>query len=111
MSCDFCLFFFGIRFSIFEDDIEALEERTHPIMIQAQSAALQYYWANFGGHAEKCFLFVGRNLGILGREDLNENEFFRDDLDAIAAATRRTLVSAGFSEEPRFYLQWAISSA
>lgn len=106
MSANACVVFYGLRFEILPDEIEALEMRSDPRMMAARKAGLKHYWANFGSPGEHYFLFVGANLGILGPENSPEVTLRAPDLEAVCDSTKVKLEAAGLSGEPSLHIQW-----
>ncbi len=98
--------FFGIRLEPSEDEIEALEDRSHPAILSARKVGLQYYWGNFGSPGELYLLFIGKLLGKLGVEDASRLDFDEEQLSEIAADVTSKLSRAGFSEAPLFLAQF-----
>jgi hypothetical protein len=94
------IIFFGIRLEPSEDEIERLEDRSHPAILSARKAGLQYYWGNFGAPGESYLLFIGKLLGKLGVEDASELRFGTEQLSQIASEVSSKLSSAGFAEVP-----------
>jgi hypothetical protein len=98
--------FYGIRLNLGEDEIEALEDRSHPALLSARKVGLQHYWGNFGAPGESYLLFVGKLLGKLGVEDASELRVDAAQLGQIAAEVSSKLSSEGFSELPALLLQY-----
>jgi hypothetical protein len=98
--------FYGIRLEVTEDEIESLEDRTHPAIANARKAGVQFYWDNFGVPGEAYFLFVGTLLGKLGIEDGHEIRITADQLSKLATDVSRKLFDAGFTENPALLIQF-----
>lgn len=98
--------FYGIRLEVSEVEIESLEDRSHTAITRARKAGLQYYWGNFGVPAESYLLFVGKLLGNLGVEGVNEVRATAEDLSRIAADVTSKLTEAGFHEVPALIIQY-----
>lgn len=105
MAAEASLAFFGIRYEVSEDEIEALEERSHPGLVAARKIGLKHYWGNFGAPGEQYLLFVGASLGVIGVEGANEVQLPADQLSHIIADTTTKLRRAGFLEQPALYFQ------
>lgn len=97
---------FGIRFSVGEDEIEALEVRSHPAIMAARKAGLDYYWGNFDPPGECYYLFLGKVFGKIGLEDSRELNFTAVEFSQTAAVVSGQLSDAGFTQTPSFYLQF-----
>jgi hypothetical protein len=106
MSAPACLMFYGVRYDVGEGEIEALEERSDPRIVSARKNGLKFYWGNFGLQQERWLLFVGANLGTFGLENSIETALKRQELDGLIKETEFKLRQAGFSEEPKLYVQW-----
>jgi hypothetical protein len=101
---DTTIAFVGIRLEINEAEIESLEERSHPALVNAKKAGLQHYWGNFGSPGERYFLFLGRLVGKLGVEDSLEVQIDLEQFAHYVADVRDRLVTAGFSTAPSLFL-------
>jgi hypothetical protein len=106
MSASACVVFYGIRFEVRPDEVDALEMRSDPRIQAARKAGLKHYWANFGLPGERYLLFVGASLGVLGSENQAEVALSLPDLQAACESTKAKLVGAGLAGEPALYLQW-----
>lgn len=47
MSANACVVYFGLRFDVPADGIEAVETRSDPRIVAARKAGLKSYWGNF----------------------------------------------------------------
>jgi hypothetical protein len=106
MSAYACVAFYGLRFEVRSEEVEALENRSDERILAARKAGLKCYWANFGDPGERYFLFVGAKLGILGPEDESEIALALPQLQTIHESTEAALRIAGLTGEPSLYLQW-----
>ncbi len=106
MSASACVVFYGVRFEVSPEEIEALELRSDPRMLAARKAGLKHYWASFGAPSERYLLFVGANLGILGPENSPEVILREAELQGVFNATKTKLEAAELSGEPTLYVQW-----
>jgi hypothetical protein len=105
MFNDRCVLFFGVRVELSETEVELCELRMHPLMIKARDESLQNYWSNFDLPGEKYFLFVGKLIGIVGREDDSEVRVSPDVLNGIITFTTAKLSKAGIEGEPALFMQ------
>ena len=96
MSAPACLLFFGIRFDVGEEDFGPLENRSHPYIALARSHKLDWYWANFAGDDETYYLFVGKQLCVIGLEDQGETHWAHVSVVALMESVAATLALAGF---------------
>jgi len=106
MSSSACVIFFGVRYEPSDDELEALEARSHPLMTAAREAGLKHYWANFGPREEKYFLFLGTQIGIFGPENLVESATSADALKSTVDATSEKLTKAAIPGVPNLWVQW-----
>jgi hypothetical protein len=106
MSADACVVYYGLRFEVAPDEIEALERRTDQRMVAARSAGLKTFWANFGAPDKRYLLFVGAELGLLGLEGEAAVQVDDRELQAIIESTVAKLQSAGLPGEPKLHMQW-----
>ncbi|HVS34952.1 MAG TPA: hypothetical protein VMS17_05180 [Gemmataceae bacterium] len=107
---DTTIAFFGIRLEVCDDDLEALELRSHRAVVNAKKAGLEHYWGNFGAPGERYLLFVGKPLGKLGVEDSTEIRVSPEQFVQIATDVAGRLVKAGFSDTPSLFLQFQADS-
>ena len=106
MSANACVVFYGLRYEIGANEIEALETRSDARIQAARKVGLKHYWANFGLPGERYLLFVGAKLGVLGVENLAEVSLRLADLYEGFESTKNKLSAAGLPGEPALYLQW-----
>ncbi len=106
MSAESSLVFYGLRFDVAASDIEQLELRKHPWIVNARSAGLHFYWANFGGLDLRYYFFIGRKIGITGLENSSEIVVNDADLAKQISETKTKLNGAGFDEEPKLFAQF-----
>jgi hypothetical protein len=105
MSNDRSILFFGIRVELTEIELDLCEMRMHPLMIEARSEALQTYYGNFAQPDERYFLFVGKLLGIVGREDEDVIRLTPDHFSGIVAFVTAKLAKSGIHGEPALFMQ------
>jgi hypothetical protein len=103
---DTTIVFYGIRIQVDDDDLEALEARSHPLLAASKSAGLDTYWGIFDEADEAHLLFVGKLLGKLGVEDCYESHILGDDLIKVTEETSKRLRKAGISGTITLYLQY-----
>ena len=106
MSAEATVAFYGVRFPVSEDEITALEERSHPRILEARQNGLKYYWGNFAAPNEEYALFIGDNLGILGVENERRVQLSPEELLARVQETNAKLKRAAIMQSPMLYLQW-----
>ena len=73
MSADSVIVFYGAQVALSEDEAEACEGRTLPLMKAARESRLDSYWADFIPDDDHSYgLLVGRRFGAFGIEDCFE---------------------------------------
>ena len=106
MGADAFVAFYGVRFEIDEDadDFELYEDESHETIRRAHDANLDTYFGRLTD-GEPHFLFVGKQLSVLGVE--NDPDCVVSDLEfgRVQKETRKRLAAAGFSGEPALHLQ------
>lgn len=106
MSANLCVAFFGVRYEVHVDDVEALENRSDGRIVAARGAGLNSYWGNFGADRERYLLFVGTELGRLGPENKSEVAVGPVDFLNIVESTTAALRKADLNGEPALHIQW-----
>jgi hypothetical protein len=106
MSANACIAYYGLRFEVRRDEIEALENRSDPRMLAARKAGLKHYWGNFGAPGDKYLLFIGAQLAKLGPENSSEMTLSSRDLQSTMESTKAKLQAAGLTGDPLLHLQW-----
>jgi|GEM_PF-1199044 hypothetical protein len=107
MGADSFVAFFGIKLALDpedEDAIDACGDETDSRCVTAKAAGLQVHSGRMTD-GEDYYLYVGHRLGWIGLEGdryitLSEPQFIE-----IAASVRKSLVEAGFREQPGLHLQ------
>lgn len=70
MSADSVIVFYGAQVSLSEEEADACESCTHPLMKAARESHLDSYWADFIPDDQHGYeLLVGRRFGAFGIED------------------------------------------
>jgi hypothetical protein len=106
MSADSTVVYYGVRFEVSDDEVVALENRSHEKIIVARRYGLKYYWGNFAAPNSKYLLFIGDELGIIGLENRRQIHFRAEDLAKRMKETETKLSRAGIAELPALYLEW-----
>ncbi len=106
MSANACVIYFGLRFEIPPDGIEAIETRSDPRIVAARKAGLKSYWGNFGAPDEQYLLFIGAQLAVMGPENQAEVTLGVPELEAVVASVREKLEAAGLAGMPSLHIQW-----
>lgn len=106
MSSDTFIAYYGLRFEISNDEIEAIEDRSDARVAAARKIGMKYYWGNFGGLEERYLLFVGEEIGIFGDENSVEASFNLEDSRFSANDMKKKFNLAGFFGDPELHLIW-----
>ncbi|WP_156361657.1 hypothetical protein [Sphingomonas sp. Leaf67] len=106
MSSETLIAYFGLRFDISLNEVEALEERTDARVTAARNSGIQYYWGNFGGLQEKYLLFVGEEIGIFGQENISDISIPLSDARLSFEVVKKRLENAGIFGVPELHLSW-----
>lgn len=106
MSTESTLAFYGVRVEIPEEEINALEEQSHNLIVKARQNGLKFYWGNFATKGSKYLLFIGDRLAVLGFENDREIKISLDDLNKRIRETDARLQKAEISEQPMLYMEW-----
>lgn len=106
MSASACVFYFGVRYDVSEDEIAALELRADQRQRAAKLVGLESYWANFGGLEERYVLLVGTKIAILGPEDASSFSIPVERLQDIANTTGSRLDEAGLAGTRSLHVEW-----
>lgn len=107
MGADSVYFYYGVRRTITPEDeeqIEQLENESHPIFNLAFDHTLHATWGCLTDGAET-FLLIGHEIGCFGIEGIHEKKFTDAQLLEIVAKTNARLKAAGITEPPGFYIQ------
>jgi hypothetical protein len=107
VSADGFLLYYGVRYIVSyqaEEELESLENGTHPKLKVAREAGLQDWWGKT--EDENYFLLIGAQLGNLGWEGDEHRRIEDDDLTSIIETTRTKLRQAGFSQVPALHAQF-----
>src|SRR5439155_18509252 len=94
MSAESVLLFYGLRFEAREAELESLELRKHPLIVNARSSGLGFYWANFGIAEPRYLVFVGWKIGAFGVEGSAELRLSEEKMMTQFAETRTKLKNA-----------------
>lgn len=104
MSADAFIAFYGVRFDLSEDELEAVEERSDPRIAAARSQKLQTHLGRLTD-GESHFLLIGTKLAILGIEHDASRTISDGELEEIMRTTTIKLQSAGLRGTPELHLQ------
>jgi len=100
MGADSCTIYYGVRLSFGEEDLEAFEERTHPVIRKCREFGLHFWWGKDPGNDERWFVMIGSSIGSMGLEEKLVLEVPQAVLAEKIATTTEKLRRAGFTEIP-----------
>lgn len=104
MSADSSLVFYGLKFAIAdEQELDALEARTHPLQLKAKAAGLDHYWGNTA--VEEYALFIGRRLGLVGVQNKSHVEISPEEMAGVDADVVNTFRKIGLEGDPKLHIQ------
>lgn len=108
MGADATMAFFGLRFKTSEEENNGLEHRTDPRIVAARDQNLDHWWGHFSVdyYNEQSYLFIGKIIGRIGHEDDYEVVITPSELITTMSESRDRLKKAGFSDEPRLFVQF-----
>ncbi len=104
MGADAFVAFYGVRYVLADDEIEAVESDQDRRVIAARGAKLQTYFGRLTD-GEPYFLLIGARLGVFGVENDPYRSFDTSALERIMVDTLGKLAEAGLSGEPQLHLQ------
>ena len=107
MGADSVYFYYGVRRTIPPDDeeqLEQLEDRSHPICKLARNHKLHVTWGRLTDGADY-FILIGHEIGRFGIEGVQELKISETQFAEIVVKTKASLKNAGVDEPPAFYLQ------
>jgi len=105
MGADTFIAFFGLRCSVANSEIDAVENNEDQRIVVAHRARLQTYFGRLTD-GEDYFLFIGTRLGVFGLENDEYDAFDMKSLQEVERETRRKLAEAGLAGEPQLHLQF-----
>ena len=106
MSANACVVYFGLRFDVPADGMEAIETRADPRIVVARKVGLKSYWGNFAAPDERYLLFIGAQVAVMGPENQSEVTLTLAEFEAVVASVRAKLEAAGLKGTPSFHIHW-----
>jgi len=108
MGADSALVFYGVRYTVPEDECEPLELNRDPRQQLARRFRLDSWWGQYAseGGQEEYYLFIGARHGSVGLEGQFEVRRSRGALAALAEKVGKKLERAGITQEPSLYVQF-----
>ena len=109
MAADSTLVFYGVRYTIPEEEHELLESRSDPRQQAARRNQLDSWWGRFASESgeEVYYLFLGAKLGSIDFEGQTEIRRSHDDLTATMAGVSEKLKRSDIEHEPGLYVQFS----
>ena len=105
MGADAFTVYFGIRFTVPEAEIEALEREADPRLIAARKVKLRCCLDRLTD-GDPHFLLIGHEFGSFGVEGDATASITEDEMQRIVSDTKRKLRDAGFEQPPAFHFQF-----
>jgi hypothetical protein len=108
MGADSTLVFYGVRFTIPEEECDSLELRRDPRQQAARRFKLDSWWGRFATESGEgaYYLFIGAKLASIGHEGQAGVRRSRDELAATIEEVGEKLGRAGIEQEPSLYVQF-----
>lgn len=104
MGADALIVFYGLRFSLNDAEVDAIENRTDARVIAAQRAKLQTYCGRVTD-GQPHFLLIGTRLGVFGVENESERSIDAPQWEQVTRETTAKLVAAGLTDPPQLHFQ------
>lgn len=104
MGADAFIAFYGVKFTLTQDEADACEEGSENRIKRARKARLDYVFDRLTD-GEPYFLYVGASLAALGVEADSYTHVTEAELHSQVTETRVKLLAAGFTETPTFHFQ------
>ena len=105
MGADEFIAFYGLRYTLTDPEMDAVEQRSDARVIAARRPKLQTYTGRLTD-GEPHFFFVGTCLGVFGVENESERSVEAATLEQIMRETAAKLQAAGLPGTPRLHLQF-----
>jgi hypothetical protein len=107
MGADSIYFYYGVRRIVplnDEEQLEQLEEDSHPICNLARNHKLHFAWGRLTDGADY-FMLVGHEVGRFGMEGIHERSISEPEFAELVETTKARLKNAGIDELPAFHVQ------
>lgn len=104
MGADAFVAFYGVRYTLSEDELDAVEGRTDPRVTAARRIKLDSHLGRLtdgGSH----YLLIGTTLGVFGVENDSARSVDTTELDRVMRHTAAMLIEAGLPGTPQLHLQ------
>jgi hypothetical protein len=106
MSANTCLVYFGLRFEIPADGLEALETRSDQRIVAARKVGLKSYWGNFAAPEARYLLFIGAQVAVMGLGNQSQVTLSVPEFEAVVTSVRVKLEAAGLAGTPALHIEW-----
>ena len=104
MSADAFVAFYGVRYTLSEDECEAVEQRTDPRVTAARRTRLDSHLGRLTD-GDPYYLLIGTSLGVFGVENQSARSVETTEIDRVMRQTAAMLVAAGLPGTPQLHLQ------
>ena len=104
MGADAFVAFYGVRYTLSEDECDAVERRTDPRVTVARRTRLDSHLGRLTD-GEPHYLLIGTSLGIFGVENETSRSVDAPEIERIMRDTAATLSEAGLTGTPQLHLQ------
>lgn len=94
---------FGLRFSVADDELESIEDRSHPLVVRSRQVGLHAVLTRLT-EGEPYVLLVGLDLGQVGPSE--RSSFSLSLADTRLQKTAEKLERAGFHERPSLFVEY-----
>lgn len=104
LGADAFIAFYGLRYTLTDAEMEAVEDNTDARVVAAKRAKLQTYSGRLSD-GQPYFLFVGTQLGVFGVQNDSKRSFSTSFVEQVIRDTTAKLQTAGLQGEPQLHLQ------
>lgn len=105
MGADAFIAFYGVRYTLTDAEMDAVERNADERTIAARRVELQAYSGRLTD-GEPPFLLVGTRLGVFGVENESHRSIDEPQLEQIMRDTATKLEAAGLLGTPQLHLQF-----
>lgn len=105
MGADAFIAFYGLRYTLTDAEMDAVEQNFDERVVAAQRAKLQTYTGRLTD-GQPYFLFIGTRLGVFGVQNESERSVDTPSLEQVMRETAAKLQTAGLPGTPQLHLQF-----
>ena len=105
MGADAFIAFYGLRYTLSTEELEAVESRTDERIIAARRAKLHTHFGRVT-EGEPHTLLIGTQLGVFGLENEAVRSVAAPELDRLIRDTTARLDEAGLRGDPALHLRF-----